>query len=208
MEPTDEALITDYLEHGDAQVFKLLVRRYQGRVYATAMRILNNTEEAEEITQDAFVKVHQNLDKYRQAAAFSSWLFQITRNLCMDVLRVKQRKKEMRVVSFDPQATSEDEVEKSAGRTLNQLPDNKPGPAQSLDEEEQTRVIEATLEKLPETQRTVLVLHDIEGLSYQQIAETTGASIGTVRSRLHYGRLKLKELLDPYFELAPEKLQV
>jgi RNA polymerase sigma-70 factor (ECF subfamily) len=196
---TDEALITKYIEDGDIKIFKTLVRRYQSRVYATAYRILGNTEEAEEITQDAFVKVHHNIEKYRQASAFSSWIFQITRNLCMDVLRVRQRKKDLTVVSFDPQAIGPEDDASQSSRTLTQLADPKPGPAQHLDEEEQAKIIEQKLNLLPESQKTVLVLHDIEGLSYQEIADTVGTSIGTVRSRLHYGRIKLKELLDPYF---------
>ncbi|MBK9769304.1 MAG: sigma-70 family RNA polymerase sigma factor [Candidatus Obscuribacter sp.] len=126
-------------------------------------------------------------------------MFQITRNLCMDVLRVRQRKKDLTVVSFDPQAIGPEDDASQSSRTLTQLADPKPGPAQHLDEEEQAKIIEQKLNLLPESQKTVLVLHDIEGLSYQEIADTVGTSIGTVRSRLHYGRIKLKELLDPYF---------
>ncbi|HEY9772260.1 MAG TPA: sigma-70 family RNA polymerase sigma factor [Planktothrix sp.] len=178
--------------------FKSLVRRYQTRVYSVAVRILGNTEEAEEVMQDTFVKVHQNLDKFKNEASFSAWVFKIAHNLCVDLLRNKKRIQPFPVLSFDPQSTASDEDEPKS-YTVSQLADQAPGPEQMVDSDEQERVIAASLGKLPENQREVLVLHDIEGFSYQEIAEIVGASIGTVRSRLHYGRLKLRELLEPYF---------
>lgn len=200
MDLTDEALIDKYREEGDMTLFKTLVKRYQNRVYSTAFRVVGSSEEAEEVVQDTFVKVHQNLDKYRSSSSFASWLFRIAHNLCMDNLRVKQRRKPMTLVSFDPQSSvAEDEGPGNFGQTLSQLADERPDPSQNLDLREQTRMVEDSLSQLPETQKIVLVLHDIEGFSYIEIAEMVGANIGTVRSRLHYGRIKLKELLSPYF---------
>jgi RNA polymerase sigma-70 factor, ECF subfamily len=193
---SDEALIEKYRVDGDLTVFRVLVKRYQSRIFSQAYRTLGNPEEAEEVVQDTFVKVHQNLEKYRQQSNFSSWIFRITHNLCMDALRVRQRRKDMSAVSFDPQSALADE---EGDKSLNQFPDFKPGPSQQLDQIEQYKVIEDSLLSLPETQKSVVVLHDIQGFSYQEIAEIVGTSIGTVRSRLHYGRLKLKEMLDPYF---------
>lgn len=196
MDLSDEALIEKYRVDGDLTVFRVLVKRYQVRIFSQAYRTLGNPEEAEEVVQDTFVKVHQNLEKYRQQSNFSSWIFRITHNLCMDALRVRQRRKDMSAVSFDPQSALVDE---EGDKSLNQFPDLKPGPSQQLDQIEQYKVIEDSLLSLPETQKSVVVLHDIQGFSYQEIAEIVGTSIGTVRSRLHYGRLKLKEMLDPYF---------
>ena len=199
MDLTDCALIENYLKTKELSQFKTLIRRYQNRVYSAAYRILGNAEEAEEVVQDTFVKVHQNLEKFKDQANFASWLFRISHNLCMDMMRIKQRRKQgFHLISFDPQA-SEDEL----GPTkIGDLPDEMPNPAQLLDSEEQGQVIADSITKLPDYQRTVLVLHDLEGFSYQEIAEITGASIGTVRSRLHYGRLKLRELLEPYFAFS------
>lgn len=206
MDLTDEALIDKYRESGDMSVFKTLIRRYQSRVYSIAFRVLGNSEEAEEIVQDCFLKVHQNMDKYQRKSTFSSWLFRIAHNLCMDSLRLKQRRKDMTVISFDPQAAAADEeIGEGAQRPVTQLPDMRPTPSQTMDNAEEIRVLEESLSLLPESQKSVLLLHDIQGFSYQEIAEITSTSIGTVRSRLHYGRIKLKELLDPYF--SPESLQ-
>lgn len=200
MDLKDEALIKKYREEGDISVFTTLVKRYQSRVFSIAFRLLNNSEEAEEIVQDTFVRVHQNLDKFRADAVFASWLFRITHNLCMDALRQRLRKKSSSVVSFDPQSTvAEDEGHKGLSTPMTQIADETPNPSQSLDMSEQTNMVEKSLNELPEAQKMVLILHDLQGFSYVEVAEIVGTSVGTVRSRLHYGRLKLKELLSPYF---------
>ncbi len=104
------------------------------------------------------------------------------------------------LLSFDPQSTqSEHDESLESNPVILQLADPTPGPEQKFDMSEQEHVIASSLRLLPESQREVLVLHDMEGFSYQEISDIVGASIGTVRSRLHYGRLKLRELLEPYF---------
>ena len=115
---------------------------------------------------------------------------------------MRHRRKDIAAISFDPQAQGQEDENFGSGKPVTQVADAGPGPSQVLDQEEQTRIIEESIQRLPENQKIVLVLHDIQGLSYQQIADQVGTSIGTVRSRLHYGRLKLKEILDPYF--SPE----
>lgn len=201
MEPTDEELIEKFRASADMGIFKILVRRYQHRVFAMALRTLDNNEEAEEIVQETFVKVHQNLAKYRQTSLFSSWVFRIAHNQCMDMLRLKQRRLDGQMVSYDPQSgpASEENLSQEGRETVLQLADKTPDPAQRLDINEQFEVVQNSLNQLPESQKTVLILHDIEGFSYLEVADIVGTSIGTVRSRLHYGRLKLRELLLPYF---------
>ncbi|HEY9788452.1 MAG TPA: RNA polymerase sigma factor [Candidatus Obscuribacterales bacterium] len=201
MDLTDEALIKKFKTTKDLNQFKSLVRRYQNRLYNTAFRILGNMEEAEEVVQDTFLRVHQNLDGFRDDARFASWVFRITHNVCVDFVRMKQRQKNgVKVMSFDPQSCfAEDEHgAESAAVSLGQVADPHPDPAQKLALEEQERMIQQSLLELPDNQREVLVLHDIEGFSYQEIADIVGTSIGTVRSRLHYGRVKLRELLSSY----------
>jgi len=199
VEPTDEELVEKFRATADMGIFKILVRRYQSRIFAIALRTLGNNEEAEEAVQETFVKVHQNLPKYRKNALFSSWLYRIAYNQCMDTLRMKQRRLDHQTIAFDPQAAAgEDSV--SEGRdTVFQLAASTPDPAQTMDMREQFEIVQESLNQLPESQKMVLILHDMQDLSYQEISEIVGTSIGTVRSRLHYGRLKLKELLAPYF---------
>lgn len=100
------------------------------------------------------------------------------------------------MMQFEAQNAEEPEF----GTTvINQLPDDMPTPAQQLDAVEQEQMIADSIKQLPDNQRTVVVLHDVQGMSYQEISEITGMNLGTVRSRLHYGRLKLREILNPYF---------
>lgn len=199
MDLSDEALIEKYKKTGDMTQFKALVRRYQNRVYSAAVRILGNTEEADDVVQDTFVKVHQNLGKFRHGATFSAWVFRICHNQCMDLIRLRQRRDGMMPIRYDPQSVTDRENPNDTGLVVSQLADPTPGPEEKVDLTEREHMIASSINQLPESQREVLVLHDIEGFSYQEISDIVGASIGTVRSRLHYGRLKLRELLEPYF---------
>ena len=200
MDLSDEAIVEEFRQTGDSIKFKSLVRRYQNRIYSAALRILGNPDEAEEVTQDTFLKVHQGISGFRKEASFASWVFRIAHNLCVDVVRTKQRRSGVKVVSFDPQSTQNEEESPDPAVSLSQIADPLPSPAQKVDLDEQQMMIEKTLLELPESQRAVVVLHDIEGFQYQEIADIVGTSVGTVRSRLHYGRLKLRELLSPYFD--------
>jgi len=196
---SDEAIVEEFRQTGDSIKFKSLVRRYQNRIFNAAFRILGNQDEAEEVTQDTFLKVHQGISGFRKEASFASWIFRIAHNLCVDVVRAKQRRNGVKVVSFDPQSTQSEDESLDPALSLSQIADPLPSPAQKVDLDEQQMMIEKTLLELPESQRTVVVLHDIEGFQYQEIADIVGTSVGTVRSRLHYGRLKLRDLLAPYF---------
>jgi RNA polymerase sigma-70 factor, ECF subfamily len=203
---TDEALVNSFRATKEARYFKTLVGRYQHRVYNVAFRILGDCHESEEVVQDTFLKALQNLDKFHGRSPFAGWLFAIAHNLCVDWLRDRKRKGSYQMVSYDPQSTHEDETVEVNLNVVSQIATSEPGPSHLVDREEEQATIAASLEKLPDSQRTVLVLHDIEGFSYQEISDMVGVSIGTVRSRLHYGRLKMRELLSPYFNqtaLAP-----
>lgn len=192
----DEFLLDKFRAGKDPQVFKTLLRRFQDRIYNAAFRILGNAEEAEEVVQETCIKIHQSIDKFNRNSSFAAWVFRIAHNSCLDMIRIRQRKKSMRIVPFDPQADEESAPESNV---VSQAPDPSPGPAEELDKQERERIIAEKLCLLPESQRTVLVLHDIEGFSYIEVAEIVGEKMGTVRSRIHYGRQKLKELLEPYF---------
>ncbi|HNB25302.1 MAG TPA: sigma-70 family RNA polymerase sigma factor, partial [Candidatus Melainabacteria bacterium] len=92
MDLSDEAIVEEFRQTGDSIKFKSLVRRYQNRIYSAALRILGNPDEAEEVTQDTFLKVHQGISGFRKEASFASWIFRIAHNLCVDVVRTKQRR--------------------------------------------------------------------------------------------------------------------
>ena len=196
----DEALVRNYRQARDVNSFKLLVRRYQNRIFNSAYHLIGNKEEAEEVVQDTFVKVHQGIDNFREDASFGAWVFRISHNLCVDILRNRKKRIAIQTIPISGRAGGEDaEGDYEAG--VDDIADMTLEPAQVLDLKEESEIIEMSLKSLPEAQRAVLILHDLEGFQYQQIAEIIGASIGTVRSRLHYGRIKLKEMLDAYYAM-------
>jgi RNA polymerase sigma-70 factor, ECF subfamily len=199
---TDEALVNSFRATKEPRYFTCLVGRYQNRVFNAAFRILGNTHECEEVVQETFLKIIQNLEKFEGKASFAAWLFAISHNVCIDLLRNRKRKGTYKMVSFDPQSNHDDDSVEVNLNVVSQIKDPTPDPAHQLDSIEQQATVATSLQKLPDSQRVVLVLHDIEGFSYQEIAEIVGVSVGTVRSRLHYGRQKLRELLDPYFNQA------
>lgn len=196
---SDEAFVKSYRQDRDMNSFKALVRRYQNRIFNSAYHLLGNKEEAEEVVQDTFVKVHQGIDNFREDASFGAWVFRISHNLCVDILRNRKKKKALQTIPFLVRGGEETDGDYEAG--VDDVADVTLEPAQVLDLKEESAIIEASLKSLPEAQRAVLILHDLEGFQYQQIAEIIGASIGTVRSRLHYGRIKLKEMLDAYYAI-------
>ena len=195
----DEALLREFRQTRDPNVFKILVRNYQDRIYNAAFRIMGNSEEAEEVVQDSCMKIHQGIDKVSKTSSFAAWVFRIVHNSCMDRIRFKQRRHNINGIVFDPSTTLEEVNAEGAAMVLTQAADPSPGPEERLEGREQGSVIAEKLALLPDTQKIVVVLHDIEGFSYQEIADIVGTSIGTVRSRLHYGRTKLRELLEPYY---------
>jgi RNA polymerase sigma-70 factor (ECF subfamily) len=199
VEMTDEALVKKYRQARDMNSFKTLVRRYQNRIFNSAYHLIGNKEEAEEVVQDTFVKVHQGIDNFREDASFGAWVFRISHNLCMDILR--NRKKRVAIQTIPLLARTGEETDGDFEAGVDDIADMTLEPAQVLDLKEESEIIEFSLKSLPEAQRAVLILHDLEGFQYQQIAEIIGASIGTVRSRLHYGRIKLKEMLDAYYAM-------
>ena len=140
------------------------------------------------------------MDKFsKPVPLFAAWLFRISHNVAIDRLRAKKRKRGFQLFSFNPMSTLGSDGDDAKGGAIQQLADERPDPGQQIDLTEQSKVIQDSLKKLPESQRAVLILHDIEGFSYQEIADIVGANLGTVRSRLHYGRIKLKDLLLPYY---------
>jgi RNA polymerase sigma-70 factor (ECF subfamily) len=156
-----------------------IVRTHSARVYRLAYRLTGNSHDAEDLTQDVFVRVFRSLSTYTPGT-FEGWLHRITTNLFLDQVRRKQR------IRFD--ALPDDAGDRLAGR--------EPTPAQAFDDVSFDHDVQEALDALPPDFRAAVVLCDIEGLSYEEIAATLGVKLGTVRSRIHRGRAALREALD------------
>lgn len=200
----DEALLKIFRQSKDPLIFKALLRRYQNRIYNVAFRLLGNADEAEEVVQEACIKIHQGILGVAKAASFGAWVFRIAHNSCYDKLRSRTRKGRQNIVALDLSTVAhEGSEETSVSRVITQAEDPSPGPEALLAGKEEGSVISEKLNMLPDNQKVVVILHDIEGFSYQEIAEIVGSNVGTIRSRLHYGRTRLRELLEPYYGENP-----
>ena len=161
-----------------APTWEEVVAAHSGRVYRLAYRLTGNRYDAEDLTQDVFVRVFRSLSSYTPGT-FEGWLHRITTNLFLDQVRRKQR------IRFD--ALPEDAADRMAGRELT--------PSDLYDAEHFDHDVQAALDSLIPDFRAAVVLADIEGLTYEEIAATLGIKIGTVRSRIHRGRTQLREAL-------------
>ena len=161
-----------------------IVEQHSDRVYRLAYRLTGNPHDAEDLTQEVFVRVFRSLDSYTPGT-FEGWLHRITTNLFLDQARRKQR------IRFD--ALSEERADR--------LSSNQPTPDLAYTDQRFDDDVERALQALPPDFRAAVVLCDVEGLTYEEIAEILGAKLGTVRSRIHRGRVQLREALA---HLAPQ----
>jgi len=185
-------------KQGDREAFDLLVERYTPQVYNLVFRITGSREEAEDCVQDAFLRAFSALRKFRGEAAFSTWLYRVAVNVANDAARRLSgqalRASELANPYSGEDAPDLDRFAREASRQTD-------GPEQVLVERQRRDVILRAIRSLPEHHRTVVVLYDLQGFSYEQIARILGARVGTVKSRLNRARVALKELLAPHLEL-------
>lgn len=182
---TEEATDVQLCERvagGDDQAFEALVLRYQNRIYAFCARMLADAAEAEDVAQEVFLTLHKSAGEFRGDAAFSTWLYRIAKNQTLNRIKYLERRGRSR---RDPIEALHDKLADH---------DQSP-PEQRLSDEQTARIVEAHLAELGEEQRTVLVLRDLEELSYEEISSITGLPLGTVKSRIHRGRSVLAERL-------------
>jgi RNA polymerase sigma-70 factor (ECF subfamily) len=178
MEPRDDFLV-ERARGGDLAAFETLVERHRATVFRVTARLVGE-HEAEDVTQDAFLRAYHRLGRFRGEASFRTWLLRIAHNSAMDALGRRRRR-----------ADSDDADD------LEQAPDVEEArrPAERLERSERLRRLEGKLELLRSEHRTVLVLRDVEGLSYEEIAEVTAMPVGSVKGRLHRARGELIDFL-------------
>jgi RNA polymerase sigma-70 factor (ECF subfamily) len=178
--------LVEKAQKGDKEAFRDLFERFGKRVLAVVYGVLKNHEQAQEVTQEAFIKAYKNLHLFHHGSSFYTWLYRIAVNTAIDARRKKGSAVE---VIFDEQLAVEQGSDYDALITKSTLPDK------ALENKDSEKYLKGCLEKIPESQRLAVILKDIEELSYQEIAEVMQCSIGTVMSRIHYGRKRLKEII-------------
>jgi RNA polymerase sigma-70 factor (ECF subfamily) len=193
----DEKALIDAARRGDVSSFNRLVLSYQSMVYNLAYRILGDGDAAADATQDTFTSAFKGIGKFR-GGSFKSWLMRIVTNTCYDQLRRKQRR---------PTTSLNDLLELDSA-PIRSLSDPTESPEEYALRQELSNTIQIGIGTLPSDQRVALVLSDVQGLSYQEIAEVTGVSLGTVKSRLSRARGKMRDHLLEQRELLPPRYRL
>ena len=184
--PVNEKLLVTRCQKGDLQAYDVLMQQYEKKVYALCFRMTGNADDALDMAQEAFLKAFRALPTFLGQSSFSTWLFRIVTNTCLDEKR-KQKKRPL-IVSLDkPRDTKDGEIKV-------ELADEAPDPLSVTLEHELESELQLLLDRLPPDQRTVIIMRDLQGFSYEEIAETLEINMGTLKSRLNRARLHLREL--------------
>lgn len=192
MMAAEDAGLLARLQAGERYAFEELVNKYNTSVYNLALRLSNDREDARDATQDTFLKVYNNISKFRGDSQLRTWIYRITVNQVANQQRWWRRRRREKTVSLDindPNETSLSQKLPSSGQT----------PEQQALAAEKRKMIAAALEKLKFDFRVAVILRDIEGLSYEEIADTLEVSVGTIKSRIARGREELRDLLRTSF---------
>lgn len=193
-QPDIEAAELIAARQGDENAFESLVHRYEKRVFALSLRMCRNPEDAREAAQEAFLSAWQGLSSFRGDSGFSTWLYRLAYNACIDLIRREKR-----------QHTAPLSFEDYAEHSLN-LPDPQDRPAEALEKKELRRTVEKGIRSLSPEYRTVLILRELQQLSYQEIADTLELDLGTVKSRINRGRKQLQKFLRESGNFSPRSL--
>ena len=174
---------------GDRQIFDKLVLRYQNRVFNLCYRFLGDYEEADDCAQEAFLKAFKSLKSFGFRSAFSTWLYTVTVNTCKNRLKSAHYRYRKRTVPINGTKERDDRPASL------EIEDTSPSPLAQLAQRETELLLQKAIEELPEDWRTVVILRDVEGLAYEEIAHITGYNLGTVKSRLARARQALGRAL-------------
>ena len=176
----DERPLVESLRRGEPEAFERLVLAYQHRVFSIALRMLADRGEAEEVAQEVFLRVHRSIREFRGEAKLSTWLYAITSRLCLNRLKSPSRARRV------------------GEAALMRMADAHRNPGATLEASEMEAAVHRAIEELDGDQRIVVVLRDLQGLAYEEIAAALDLPLGTVRSRLHRARMELKARLEPF----------
>ncbi len=181
----NELLLIKRSIKGDVDAFEELIKDYKKMAYNIALRVLRNKEDAEDISQEALVKVFRNIDSFNMQSTFKVWLYRIVMNTCLDF----KRKKKIVTYSIDkPLESDESEI-------LQDIPDNSNNPDVIIQNKLESQMLYECIEMLDDDFRTVIVLRDLQNLSYKDIASILSCNEGTIKSRLNRARKKLRDII-------------
>jgi RNA polymerase sigma-70 factor, ECF subfamily len=186
-----DAVLIKNIQGGDMAAFDQLVIKHKNKLFNMVYWFLGDYQEANDCAQEIFIKVFKGLKKFRFESSFSTWLYRIAINTCKNRLKSSAYRWKKRTVPLEnPDSSKEDDFSY-------ELQNGSPSPENKLEEKERRMLIQKAINALPQEQNRIVVLRDIQGLSYQEIADITGLNLGTVKSRLSRARLELRKYLSP-----------
>ena len=195
-QPSDERQLVEGLRQGEEQAFAALVRHHQNKVYGLCLRMMGNPEEAEDLAQEVFLTVFRAIGQFRGESRLSTWIYRITRNHCLNRIKFLKRRAHERRQSLE--VTRQADLN---GQRLHHPVGSRPERPDKLAEGKQMeQLVQARIAELSEEHRELVVLRDLEHLSYEEIQEITGLPQGTIKSRLHRARVDLARRMAPYLE--------
>ena len=180
---------------GDRPAFGQLVEVYQDKIYGYVSRMLGDPDEAEDVAQETFVRAYRSLPHFRGAASFHTWLYRIASNLAIDVARRNRRQSTGNFSLDEPLESEEGDYER-------EIADESGSPEQLAAQREMQELVRQAVAELPEKLRAVVVLYELQGESYEDIAEILGCPLGTVKSRLFNARSQLKDMLEQLVDVG------
>lgn len=192
----DDTTLVERCQQGDQAAFRALVERYQRKVFNLAYGMVRNPDDAMELVQEAFVKAYRNLERFQGSSSFYTWLYRITVNVCIDFIR--RTKKTAAPLDYDDRVAHHEEVNQGEFPLVSSMGTETPSRVQGR--RELGEQIQRALEGLSEAHREIVLLREVEGLSYSEIAEALDIPKGTVMSRLFHARQNLQRVLRPYVE--------
>jgi RNA polymerase sigma-70 factor, ECF subfamily len=191
----DDKTLVARVQEGDERAFRMLFDRYHRRAYAVAYGVVKNPQDAMDIVQDGFVKVHRHIGKFQGTSSFYTWLYRIVMNLSIDHVR---RRKNAKGVEYDDGIGRADDEVAGDGALLPRVLDTNP--AKTVIRRELLERIQIALDELPEYHRAVIVLREIDGLSYEEMSKVLDVPKGTIMSRLFHARKKMQAALSEYMQ--------
>lgn len=185
----DDPKWIESLKRGDPRAFRVMVERYQGSIYQVCLRFMNDTSEAEDMTQETFIRASQALEKFRGDSSLHTWLYRVAINLCKNRHAYLARRAHQRHDHLPKLEEKSGDLWQSRARPSDSLST----PEEIAEGNEAQRLINTALQSLPEHLRTALTLRDLEGLTYQEVVDILNVPLGTVKSRIHQARIQLMQ---------------
>jgi RNA polymerase sigma-70 factor, ECF subfamily len=185
---TDEELILEFQQNNTVEAFEILVKRYKNPLTNYVFRFLGDTESSADVVQETMVKVYRNKDSYKSIAKFSTWIYTIAGNLAKTELQRRKRRNLFSISSYGEDNETFD------------IPDEQYQPDRMTDSGIKDEIIQKALLKVSDAYRDMVILRDIQELSYEEIAEITGITVGTVKSRINRGRAQLQKMLKDIYK--------